>query len=196
MRIDALKEIVKDCTKCDLCKTRTQVVFGEGSSSPKVLLVGDSPDDVEDAEGKMFLGDGGIKLDRILAYLGTDRSEVYLTNAILCNTPLNRYPRQEELAACRWRLLEQINILKPDLIVALGRAAFEQLRGEKIKGALSNFFPDKIDADWIKYTTDEHKCIMAVTYHPNYHLRSPERAYKVTLSHWKKIKEWLNEYQQ
>jgi len=195
MRLEDLKEQMQDCTKCGLCEYRTKIVFGNGNSKPKIMLVGEAPGPEDDREGIPLVGEIGEKLDSILKYVGTSREEVYVTNTVLCPPPQHRFPRTEEMEACRWRLIEEINILKPDVIVALGRAALQQLNGKPVKGALNGFFPDKIDGDWIKYKTDQHECLLMVTYHPNYHLRSPNKAYKVTLSHWTQLKKWLNEHQ-
>ena len=107
-----------------------------------------------------------------------------------CRPPLNRNPRGEELDACKWRLDLQISLLKPKLIILLGKIAMQQMNGGAIKGALSQFFPEKVG--WKTYKVGGHEAQVMVSYHPSYHLRSPERAYRITLPHWQKVKKWVD----
>ena len=186
-QLEDLKERMLTCASCDLCNTRTQVVFGEGNTSPLIMLLGEAPGESEDLDGKPFVGAAGKKLDDIMKYIGVSRKDVYITNAVLCRPPNNRVPRREELESCRWRLNLQIKLLKPKLIICLGKTAFEQLRGSPLVGALNKNF-----GTWLNYTVDGHTAKVAVMYHPSFHLRSPEKAYKETLPHWTKIKEWYN----
>ncbi len=109
----------------------------------------------------------------------------------MCRPPSNRNPRSEELAACRWRLDVQIQLLKPEIIIALGKIAFEQLNGRPLKQSLNKYFFDKVG--WMHHTSGSHVSKLLVTYHPSYLLRSPDRGYKATLPHWTLIKEWVEE---
>jgi DNA polymerase len=186
-----LKNKMLDCTDCNLCNTRNSVVFGEGSSNPLFMIVGEAPGEEEDNIGVPFVGKAGKKLDNILSYVGVDRNEIYITNAVLCRPPNNRNPNQVELDACKARLDKQIQILRPPLIIALGRIAMQQLQGSTFKGALSQFFPENIKEEWLEYQIKDHTAKVMVSYHPAYHLRSPDRAYKTTLPHWTMIKEWV-----
>ena len=188
-----LKEQMQDCASCDLCNERTQVVFGSGSTNPLIMIVGEAPGEEEDAQGVPFVGKAGEKLNKMLQYAGVDRNETYITNAVLCRPPNNRNPRGEELDACKWRLDLQIALLKPKLIILLGRIAMQQMKGESVKGALTQFFTENVKQDdgWLKYKIKEHEARVLVTYHPSYHLRSPEKAYRVTLPHWTKVKQWV-----
>lgn len=194
-RLNALKEQMSACGSCDLCKTRSQVVFGEGNPEPLIMIVGEAPGEEEDIQGVPFIGKAGQKLDSILSFVGVTRDDVYITNAVLCRPPNNRTPRKEEMDACKWRMDLQIKLLRPKLIILLGRTALEQFRGEPIKGALGNFFFDKLPnkGGWLNYVVDGHETKVLVTYHPSFHLRSPEKAYRETLPHWKKVKAWVNE---
>jgi len=194
VQLEALKEQMSSCGSCDLCKTRTKVVFGEGSHEPKIMIVGEAPGEEEDANGVPFIGKAGQKLDSILNYVGVKREEVYITNTVLCRPPNNRTPRKEETDACKWRLDLQIKLLKPKLIILLGRTALEQFCGQPIKGALSQFFFDKNGKKdgWLHYVVSGHESKVLVTYHPSYHLRSPEKAYRETLPHWTKVKQWIS----
>jgi len=191
--LDALRDQMSACGSCDLCKTRTQVVFGDGSHEPLIMIVGEGPGEEEDLKGLPFIGKAGQKLDSILSYVGVQRQDIYITNAVLCRPPNNRVPRKEEMDACKWRLDLQIKLLRPKLIILLGRTALEQFRGEPVKGALNQFFFDKIERPegWLNYKVDDHESKVLVTYHPSYHLRSPDKAYRETLPHWKKVKQWV-----
>jgi len=190
-QLEVLCERMVDCESCDLYRERTQVVFGEGSMKPKVMIIGEAPGEEEDKRGIPFVGKAGDKLDKILNYVGLSREEIYITNSVLCRPPNNRNPNSEELSSCRWRLQLQIQILRPELIIVLGRVAMQQLGDKPIKGALSQFFPENIDGDWLNYETKGHKAKVLVSYHPSYLLRSPERGYKTVLPHWKQVKRWL-----
>lgn len=197
-RLDALRDQMASCGSCDLCKTRNKVVFGEGSHEPLILIVGEAPGEEEDLQGIPFIGKAGQKLDSILSYLGVTRQDIYITNTVLCRPPNNRVPRKEEMDACKWRLDLQIKLLRPKMIVLLGRTALEQFRGEPIKGALSQFFPkntDKKGGDWFTYRVGDHDAKVMVTFHPSYHLRSPEKAYRATLPHWQMVKKWVEQEQ-
>ena len=196
--LDTLKQEMLDCASCDLCRERTQVVFGEGSANPLLMIVGEAPGEDEDIQGVPFVGKAGQKLDKILSYVGVSRDEIYITNSVLCRPPNNRNPRAEELDACKWRLDLQIQLLKPKLIILLGKIATQQMQGNPIKGALSQFFPENLTQKdgWLHYKVGDHECLVIITYHPSYHLRSPERAYRTTLPHWTKVKKWVESERQ
>jgi DNA polymerase len=193
-KLEALREQMSACGSCDLCKTRNKVVFGEGNQQPLILFVGEAPGEDEDLQGVPFIGKAGQKLDSIMSYLGMTRQDVYITNTVLCRPPNNRVPRKEEMDACRWRLELQVKLLRPKLIVLLGKTALEQFKGEPVKGALNQFFCDKIGKDgWLNYTVDDYNAKVIVTYHPSFHLRSPDKAYRETLPHWTKVKKWIQQ---
>jgi len=193
-----LERQMSACGSCDLCRDRTNVVFGTGTTSPLVMVIGEAPGEQEDIEGAPFVGAAGEKLTKMLAYAGMSRSDVYITNAVLCRPPKNRNPRGEELEACKWRLDLQIQLLKPKLIILLGRIATQQMQDSPIKGALKQFFPENITQKdgWLRYQVGDHVAKVIVSYHPSYHLRSPERAYQTTLPHWTKIKKWIADERQ
>lgn len=194
-QLNVLKEQMSECGACDLCHGRTQVVFGHGSNNPTIMIVGEAPGENEDRQGVPFIGKVGEKLDSILKYLGTSREDVYITNSVLCRPPNDRNPRGEELEACKWRLDLQIKLLKPRLVILLGKVAMQQMLGKPIKGALSQFFPENLPSGWFNYIVDGHETKVLITYHPSYHLKAPKRAYKATLPHWTKVKNWLENEQ-
>lgn len=191
-RMSELKTQMASCQSCDLFRCRTQVVFGSGKEyKPKVMIIGEAPGEEEDKQGVPFVGKAGQKLDSILKYVGISREEIYITNSVLCRPPNNRNPRGEELDACKWRLDLQIQLLRPKLIILLGRIAMQQFSGSAVKGALSQYFPENVKDGWLNYQIGDHTAKVLVTYHPSYHLRSPERAYRVTLPHWTLVKQWI-----
>ena len=154
---------VTDCTACDLHKVRTQTVFGEGSASAELLLVGEAPGAEEDRAGKPFVGACGKLLDKMLAAIGLERSEVYICNALKCRPPKNRTPSEAEIKACRRYLERQIQIVQPSVILALGRASLHALIGEdaplsKMRGVVHYYGSSRL----------------VVTFHPGYLLRNPQ----------------------
>ena len=128
---DALERRVNACTRCTLSQKRTNAVPGEGSRSADVVFVGEGPGFHEDQQGRPFVGPAGRLLDELLASVGLDRKDVYITNMIKCRPPNNRDPLPGEIEACKPFLDEQIEMIAPKVIVALGRYSF------------SKFFPDE-----------------------------------------------------
>ena len=128
---DALERRVNACTRCTLSQKRTNAVPGEGSRSADIVFVGEGPGFHEDQQGRPFVGPAGRLLDELLASVGLDRKDVYITNMIKCRPPNNRDPLPGEIEACKPYLDEQIEMIAPKVIVALGRYSF------------SKFFPDE-----------------------------------------------------
>ena len=119
--IDALKREVEACRKCNLWKNRTNVVVGEGPLNAEIMLIGEAPGKVEDETGRPFVGPAGKLLDTLLLEAGLRREEVYITNIVKCRPPGNRDPSDYEVKACTPYLERQILIIRPRVIVALGR---------------------------------------------------------------------------
>jgi DNA polymerase len=128
---DALERRVNACTRCTLSQKRTNAVPGEGSRSADIVFVGEGPGFHEDQQGRPFVGPAGRLLDELLASVGLDRKDVYITNMIKCRPPNNRDPLPGEIEACKPYLDEQIEMIAPKVVVALGRYSF------------SKFFPDE-----------------------------------------------------
>ena len=133
---ELLKEIaveVSTCTKCDLCKSRTKAVPGEGSPHAKIMFIGEGPGFHEDKQGRPFVGPAGQFLDELLASINLKRSDVFITNVVKCRPPENRDPLPAEIEACHDYLMRQIAAIKPKVIVTLGRHSMAQFFGsEKI----------------------------------------------------------------
>ena len=129
--LEALEGAVAGCEACDLCKTRAQTVFSDGTTSSGVMFIGEAPGADEDAQGVPFVGRAGQFLTRIIEKgMGVDRSEVYIANVLKCRPPDNRDPKVEEKALCAAWLDRQIELVNPRVIVALGRHAAVHLTGK------------------------------------------------------------------
>ena len=157
-----LKTAVHDCTACPLHKTRKQTVFGVGDESADWLLVGEAPGADEDRVGEPFVGQAGKLLDNMLAAIRLRRGEnVYIANVLKCRPPANRNPESGEMARCSPHLIRQIELIRPKLIVAMGRFAAQALLASdatiaSLRGRVHRY----------------HGVPLIVTYHPAYLLRS------------------------
>ncbi len=128
-----LEEKIKSCRKCHLRETCLNVVPGEGNVNAEIMFIGEGPGENEDKQGRPFVGAAGKFLDEMIAMIGKKRGEVFITNILKCRPPGNRDPMPEEVEACWLWLLEQIKMIRPKLIVLLGRHAMERfLPNQKI----------------------------------------------------------------
>jgi uracil-DNA glycosylase family 4 len=119
--LEQLADQVRACQKCRLAQTRTRAVPGEGPANATVMLIGEGPGFHEDRQGRPFVGPSGNLLEQMLAGIGLSRQQVYITNVVKCRPPGNRDPQPDEIAACRPYLDHQIELIKPRIIVTLGR---------------------------------------------------------------------------
>ena len=168
--LTSLDEVVKKCKKCNLHKTRKNTVFGEGDPDSDIMIIGEAPGREEDEVGRPFIGRAGKLLNEFLKSIGLNRDLVFIVNTIKCRPPENRDPEIVEINACSDYLDQQINIIKPKVLVLLGKIAANRLLGEDIPMSelrLKKFFIDKYDIPII------------VFYHPAYILRSPSQKKKV-----------------
>jgi uracil-DNA glycosylase family 4 len=184
--LEKIAEEVRQCRKCRLGSLRTNAVPGEGNPRARILFVGEGPGADEDAQGRPFVGRAGKLLDKIIAACGLERSDVYIGNIIKCRPPENRDPRADEIINCFPYLQRQIEIIKPDIIIALGApAARTLLNTNKSIGQLRGQFHEYyagLGAPPIK---------VMPTYHTAYLLRSytPENRKRV----WEDMKKVLTE---
>jgi DNA polymerase len=161
---DSLREVVRDCRLCELRAGCTQTVFGVGNQSAHWLVVGEAPGADEDRQGEPFVGRAGQLLNSMLAAIGLKRTEVFIANILKCRPPGNRDPRPDEAAACEPYLLRQIALIKPRIILAVGRIAAQNLLKTDTKiGSLRGR----------RYEYGANAIPLVVTYHPAYLLRSP-----------------------
>jgi uracil-DNA glycosylase len=160
--LDEIREWIGDCQRCKLSPTRTQIVFGNGSSDPALVFVGEGPGAEEDAQGKPFVGRAGQLLTKMIEAMGLTREEVYITNVVKCRPPGNRNPEPEEIAACSPFLKNQLKVLKPRIICTLGTFASQTLlrTEEKISKLRGRFY-------------SYEGMLLMPTYHPAYLLRNP-----------------------
>lgn len=162
--IETINEKIKKCTNCDLCKTRTNTVPGMGVNNPVVLVIGEGPGEEEDKQGLPFVGPAGQLLDKMLAAISLDRNKnCYIANIVKCRPPMNRDPSPLESQACRAFLETQIHLLKPTMILAVGRVAAQNLllTDESIGRLRGKFF-------------ELNNIPLMATYHPSALLRNVE----------------------
>ncbi len=152
---------VAACTNCPLCKTRTRTVPGQGCAAPEIMFIGEGPGADEDRQGLAFVGRAGQLLTKIVAAMGFTREQVFIGNIVKCRPPENRTPAPEEMQACIPFLKEQIALLRPKVIVALGATAVRGLLNMEIGIT-------KLRGKWQTY---EGIALMP-TYHPAYLLRN------------------------
>lgn len=121
--LEELRTLVQGCTRCDLCETRTQIVFGDGNPRARILVVGEAPGKNEDLQGIPFVGAAGKFLDELLADAGLAREDIFIANVLKCRPPANRNPQPHEIEACAPFLRAQTKIIDPAVIVTLGNFA-------------------------------------------------------------------------
>lgn len=159
-----LEAACQSCRNCSLHETRTNVVFGVGSKTAEVLFIGEGPGENEDLQGEPFVGRGGQLLDQMMGAIGLARKDVYIANIVKCRPPHNRDPLNTEEDACIGYLRNQVALLKPKIIVCLGRIAAIRIIG-----------PDfKISRDHGKWYDKNGTLVMAL-FHPAALLRDPRR---------------------
>lgn len=132
-QLEEIRKAAEGCKKCELCKGRTNIVPGDGSFEAEIMFVGEAPGKTEDEQGKPFVGAAGKILSSLLESIGLRREDVYITNVVKCRPPMNRDPLPEEVACCSDYLSKEVEIIRPKIIVLLGRHAMERfLPGLKI----------------------------------------------------------------
>jgi uracil-DNA glycosylase family 4 len=161
---ETLRQCVANCTACPLHEGRTQTVFGTGNQQAKLMIIGEAPGLSEDQQGEPFVGRAGQMLNAMLDAIGYTREQVYIANILKCHPPENRDPKADEVKTCTPFLNQQIELLKPDLLLAVGRIAAHYLLNtkaslESLRGRL--------------HTISDNQPPLIVTYHPAFLLRSP-----------------------
>ena len=179
MTWNELEEQCKSCEKCELCKTRTNVVFGTGNREADLMFIGEAPGESEDLSGIPFVGRAGKLFDKYLQAVGIDRESVYIANMLKCRPPKNRDPLPSEQDLCIDYLREQVRLIKPRLIVCLGRISAMRLIKEDFKIT-------KEHGIWYKKGNFE----ISAVYHPSLLLRDPRKKEDM-LTDMKAIKEKL-----
>lgn len=159
---DELAARVAACTACPLHQGRTQTVFGVGDRAARWMVIGEAPGEQEDLQGEPFVGRAGLLLNEMLRAVGLQREQVYIANILKCRPPKNRDPQADEAAACEGYLKRQLALVRPDIILAVGRIAAQNLLKTatpigKLRGVVHDYLGIPL----------------VVTYHPAYLLRSP-----------------------
>ena len=162
--LQLIREEIGECTRCALHKGRNKIVFGDGDPAARLMFVGEGPGADEDAQGLPFVGKAGQLLNNMIAAMGLRREEVYIANVVKCRPPGNRVPEQEEGATCSPFLVRQIDVVRPQVLVALGATAATWLLGSRqplagLRGRVHSARGTKL----------------IVTYHPAYLLRDPRQ---------------------
>ena len=135
MKYDSLKAVyleVMECEKCELCRTRRNVVFGEGDLNAKLMFIGEGPGEVEDETGRPFVGPAGQLLDKMIEAIGLKREQVYICNIVKCRPPHNATPIQPWVDACIGYVREQVRFIHPKIIVCLGKTAITHVLHESM----------------------------------------------------------------
>jgi len=176
--LDELRAVAMACDKCRLSKTRTQVVYGVGNPNADLMFIGEAPGRDEDEKGEPFVGRAGQLLTDIIKAMKLTRDDVYIANVIKCRPPENRNPEPDELDACRPYIRRQVELIRPKVIVTLGRFALQSLT-EKAYGITS------VRGQWLEYNGVK----VMPTYHPAYLLRNPAAKKEV----WADMKKVMTE---
>ncbi|MGQ9919921.1 MAG: uracil-DNA glycosylase [Desulfobacca sp.] len=163
LSLDEIRQVLGDCRRCKLWKTRTHLVFGIGNPQARLMFIGEAPGAEEDQQGEPFVGAAGQLLNRLLEKLGLARAEVYITNVAKCRPPNNRNPDAEEIAACRPFLIQQIQAIRPEVIVTLGAVATHALLAAKAP-------LNRLRGQWQQF----QGIPVMPTFHPSYLLRVPQ----------------------
>lgn len=177
--LEELRAAIGDCRRCKLCSGRTNVVFGVGNPNADLMFIGEGPGRDEDLQGEPFVGRAGQLLtDIITKGMGMKREDVYIANVVKCRPPENRNPEPDEVAACEPFLKKQIDLVRPRIIVALGKFAVQALLQSKVPIT-------KLRGQWHSY----HGIKLMPTFHPAYLLRNPADKKLV----WEDIKKVIKE---
>ena len=177
MTLESIREECNNCRKCELYKTRTNVVFGVGKEDADVMFIGEGPGQSEDEQGIPFVGRSGQLLTNYLGAVGINRTDVYITNIVKCRPPSNRDPKPEEQELCIDYLRSQIKVIKPRIIICLGRVASCRLIDDDFKVT-------KQHGEFIR----KKDYLMMGSYHPSALLRNPNLKFDA-LNDFKKIAE-------
>ncbi|AZO96407.1 uracil-DNA glycosylase [Halocella sp. SP3-1] len=179
MEWEELEQACQACQRCSLYKTRNKLVFGGGNRDASLMFIGEGPGRQEDATGIPFVGKSGQLLDKILAAIDVKREDVYIGNIVKCRPPNNRDPKEDEKKACLPYLRNQVHLIRPRIIVCLGRVAAQSIISPDFKITRQH-------GSW----TERKGYYLTATYHPSALLRVPSRK-KEAWEDFKKIKEKL-----
>ena len=176
-----LMDEVYACSRCRLCQTRTNVVPGEGDPKARLMFIGEGPGRDEDLQGRPFVGRSGELLTRMIKAIGLEREQVYICNVVKCRPPQNRNPEPDEAAACLNHLRAQFALVRPDIVVLLGKVACRYTLNEEISVMRDH-------GRWF-----ERKGVLFMpTFHPSFLLRDPDKK-RLAWEDFQKIRDKLAE---
>lgn len=182
MTLDELENKCQSCTKCDLCKGRTNLVFGIGKKDADIMLIGEGPGENEDLQGEPFVGRSGKLLDKFLESVGLSRNKnVYIANMVKCRPPQNRDPKPEEQEMCIGWLREQFKVIRPKIIVCVGRISAQKLISPEFRVTRQH-------GEFI----EKNGVLMMGTYHPAAILRNPNNK-EQAFADWLKVRDKIEE---
>lgn len=181
MTLDELQKECENCKKCELCQSRTNLVFGMGNKNADIMLIGEAPGQNEDLQGKPFVGRSGQLLDKFLESIGLSRDDIYIANMLKCRPPENRDPKPSEQELCIDWLREQFKIINPKIIVCVGRISAQRLIDKNFRVTKEHgiFFEKK-------------GVLFMGTYHPAAILRNPNNK-PYALEDWQKVRDKIDE---
>ena len=182
MTLDQLEQACQGCTRCELCKGRTNLVFGVGKKDADIMLIGEGPGENEDLQGQPFVGRSGQLLDKFLASVDLDRNKnVYIANMVKCRPPQNRDPKPDEQELCLDWLSQQFKIIRPKIIICVGRIAAQKLISPDFKVTQQH-------GEFI----EKNGVLMMGTYHPAAILRNPNNK-ELAFGDWLKVRDKIQE---
>lgn len=182
MTLDELEKVCKNCTKCPLSQGRTNLVFGEGKKDADIMLIGEGPGENEDLQGRPFVGRSGQLLDKFLAAVDLSRDKnVYIANMVKCRPPKNRDPKPEEQDTCIAWLRKQFKIIRPKIIVCVGRISAQKLISP-------DFRVTKEHGIFI----EKNGVLMMGTFHPAAILRNPNNK-ELAFQDWLALRDKIEE---
>jgi DNA polymerase len=162
--LKSIREEIGDCKRCKLSGKRTNIVFGEGNPSARLMFIGEAPGREEDFQGRPFVGDAGTVLTRLINKMGFQREDVYIANIVKCRPPLNRDPEPDEIGICMEFIERQIEVIRPEVIMSLGRISTMTLTGDM-----------KLRITAVRGKFISYKGIPVMpTFHPAYLIRNPK----------------------
>lgn len=161
---ESLESICNECRQCDLCSNRTNVVFGVGNREADVMFIGEGPGEQEDLRGEPFVGPAGRLLDDMMAIIDLNRQNAYIANIVKCRPPGNRDPQDDEQDACIGYLRNQVSLIKPKIIVCLGRIAAKRIINPEFRITREHGI-------WVQ----KGDVWMTAIYHPSALLRDPSK---------------------
>jgi uracil-DNA glycosylase len=179
--LEIINSEISACTKCDLHKSRTKTVPGEGPSNAKIMFVGEGPGQNEDEQGRPFVGAAGKLLTELLESIGLKRSDVFITNIVKCRPPNNRAPRKSEVETCNPYLESQMRLIKPQIVCALGTPAITTLLGQEYSATRAHGKP----------VSKDHMTVLPM-YHPAAALYDATLK-EVLAADFKTLKNWLEQ---